>query len=360
MIPLDLTCKHVIIPAMATGTMSIDLDAIISNWLALDAMSDCETAAVVKANAYGLGAVRIVNALAGAGARKFFVAVAEEGVELRENLGPGPEIYVLSGLLKNDIDMIRGLGLTPIISSVEQMICHAEAMPEHPFGLQFDTGMNRLGLEPVEWQELRTVLSEQNPTIVMSHLACADEPNNQMNERQLHLFREMVYGLQAPLSLSNTGGILLGPEYHFDLTRPGIGVYGGAPFSEALQVVDVHIPVIQCRTVHSGETVGYGNSYAASRDIRVATLSAGYADGIFRSLNRNAKLFADGLACPIVGKISMDLICVDISELSEDPVSMQFMGSMQGIDLLADYTDTIGYELLTSLGSRYARHYVGG
>lgn len=344
---------------MATGTLLIDLDAIISNWLSLDAMSDCETAAVVKASAYGLGAVRVANALAEAGARKFFVAVAEEGLELRGNLGPGPEIYVLSGLLENDLNMMRDLYLTPVINSVEQMIRHAEAMQDHPFGLQFDTGMNRLGLEPVEWQALRDVLSEQNPAIVMSHLACADEPGHEMNEKQLRLFREMAYGLQAPLSLSNTGGILLGPEYHFDLTRPGIGVYGGAPFADALPVVELHLPVIQCRTVHSGETIGYGNSYTASRDIRVAAVSAGYADGIFRSLGQNAELFADGHACPIAGRISMDIICVDISELSEDPGSMQFMGSMQGIDLLADHAGTIGYELLTSLGSRYVRQYIG-
>ena len=237
---------------MTTATLSIDLNAIAANWQALNKMTGCDTGAVIKANAYGLGIDRVAPVLAAQGARKFFVAVAEEGVALRRVLGPGPAINVFAGHMPGDADMIRSAALTPMINSVDQMIAHVEALPGHRFGVQLNSGMNRLGMDPAEWAALRDIALAQNPTLIMSHLACADEPNHPMNARQLKTFREMTDGLNVPRSLAATGGIMLGRDYHFDLTRPGIGVYGGLPFADAMPVVTLDVPVIQVREVATG------------------------------------------------------------------------------------------------------------
>jgi alanine racemase len=346
---------------MTAATLTIDLDALTANWRALDAASGqgVETAAVIKAGAYGLGAARVGRALARAGARRFFVAVTEEAAALREALGPGPEINVFSGHMAGDTDRIHDLQLTPMINSIDQMLRHVEALPGHPFGVQLDSGMNRLGMEPAEWAALRDIALEQNITLIMSHLACADEPDHPMNAAQLSSFRAMTDGIDVRRSLSATGGILLGPAYHFDLTRPGIGLYGGAPFDRAQPVAHVSLPVIQTRLVEAGETVGYGNSWTAPQPIRLATVAAGYADGIHRALSRGLVLYAGDTPCPVRGRVSMDLITVDITHLPEVPQALDLLNHVQTVDVLADGAGTIGYEILTSLGSRYQRRYTG-
>jgi alanine racemase len=299
---------------MGTATLTIDLDAVTANWRALDAASGArtETGAVVKADAYGLGAGRVARALAEAGARTFFVAVAEEGAALREALGPGPAILVFSGHMQGDTPLIRDAGLVPMLNSVEQLTRHFEALPGHPFGMQLDTGMNRLGMEPGEWAAVRDIVLPAGPVLLMSHLACADEPGHAMNTRQLALFGEMTAGVDAPRSFAATGGILLGPEYHFDVTRPGVGLYGGLPFEEARPVVRLTLPVVQLRDLAPGETAGYGNAWTATRPARIATISGGYADGLIRSMGGRAQVFAGDTACPVVGRVSMDLITVDV------------------------------------------------
>ena len=339
--------------------LTIDLNALVANWQALDAMTNCETAAVVKADAYGLGADRVGRALARAGARTFFVAIAEEGAALRQALGPGPVINVFSGHMPGDADMISDMTLTPMVNSIDQLIRHVESLPGAPFGVQLDSGMNRLGMEPAEWAALRDVALEQNPVLIMSHLACADEPDHDMNPRQLDAFRDMTTGLDVPLSLANTGGILLGSEYHFDLTRPGIGTYGGLPFVEAHPVATLSVPVIQCRSIATGESVGYGNSFIATRDTRIATISAGYADGIIRAMGPKTSVFFEDTPCPLAGRISMDLIGVDVTDLGHDPKQLDLLCAHQEIDDLGANAGTIGYEILTSLGARYARRYLG-
>ncbi len=345
-------------PWMGTGKLTIDLGAIQRNWQALDRQNSSETAAVVKANAYGLGVARVAKCLAEVGARRFFVAAAEEGVRLREALGPDLPIYVFSGHMAGDTVAISQAGLIPLLNSVDQMLRHFEALPQAAFGIQLDTGMNRLGMEPAEWQAVRAIAEAQNLSLVMSHLACADEPEHPMNEKQLHLFRDMTAGLSVPRSLGATGGILLGQAYHFDLCRPGIGLYGGAPFDAAEPVVTLDVPIIQVRDVLPGETVGYGNTWRAAEPRRVATIAAGYADGIIRQMSPWAKLYSGDVACPVVGRISMDLIGVDVTELDPCPDSLQLLGGHQGVDAVADHAHTIGYEILTSLGARYARRYV--
>lgn len=347
---------------MASGTLTIDLDAIVANWRALDAASPAttETAAVVKADAYGLEAARVAKALAAAGVRRFFVALAEEGAALRRALGPGPEINVLSGHMAGDTWAIRDLALTPMLNSAEQVARHLEALPAAPFGIQLDTGMNRLGMEPAEWAEVAGIVLARGPTLLMSHLACADEPDHPMNALQLETFRALTEGMPVARSLAATGGILLGPAYHFDVTRPGIGLYGGAPFADAAPVLRLSLPVIQLRELEPGETVGYGCSWTAAGPARIATLAAGYADGILRSLSNRATLWAGDVPCPLVGRVSMDLVTVDVTHLSEVPDALDLIGPHQGLDALAAAAGTIGYEILTALGPRYARRHVGG
>ena len=342
---------------MSTATLTIDLMSIRANWRALSALSAGVTGAVVKANGYGLDATRVSRALAQEGARHFFVAVAEEGAVVRRALGPGPKIYVFSGHMENDTSLIREHQLTPMINSVDQLLRHVDAMPDVEFGVQLDSGMNRLGLEPAEWQAVRDLVLRLRPEILMSHLACADDPQHTMNAQQLREFRDMTDGLNVPRSLAATGGILLGNSYHFELTRPGVGLYGGAPFETAQSVVSLDVPVIQVRDVDTGETVGYSNTWTAPTPRKIATVSAGYADGIMRNLGPNLSLYSDRVACPVVGRISMDLIGVDITLLADTPSSLQLLNSLQSIDDLATAADTIGYEVLTSLGSRYQRRY---
>ena len=342
---------------MSTATLTIDLMSIRANWRALSAISAGVTGAVVKANGYGLDAARVSRALAQEGARHFFVAVAEEGAVVRRALGPGPKIYVFSGHMENDTSLIREHQLTPMINSVDQLLRHVDAMPDVEFGVQLDSGMNRLGLEPAEWQAVRDLVLRLRPEILMSHLACADDPQHTMNAQQLREFRDMTDGLNVPRSLAATGGILLGNSYHFELTRPGVGLYGGAPFETAQSVVSLDVPVIQVRDVDTGETVGYSNTWTAPTPRKIATVSAGYADGIMRNLGPNLSLYSDRVACPVVGRISMDLIGVDITLLADTPSSLQLLNSLQSIDDLATAADTIGYEVLTSLGSRYQRRY---
>ena len=347
---------------MGTGTLTIDLDAIAGNWSALDALSgpETETAATVKANGYGLGAARVARALARAGVRRFFVAVAEEGAAIREALGRGPEILIYSGHMAGDTDMISDLDLIPMLNSIEQLTRHFEALPEAPFGIQLDSGMNRLGLEPAEWQAVRDLALVKQPRLLMSHLAAADDPESPQSAAQLASFRAMTDGTGVPRSLAATGGVLLGPDYHFELTRPGIGLYGGMPFEDAQSVVRLSLPVIQTRIVYPEESVGYNATWTATEETRLATVSAGYADGLIRAMSNQGLMFAEDIACPIRGRVSMDLITVDISHLPRIPDTLDILCPAQGVDKLAASAGTIGYEILTSLGNRYARRHLGG
>ena len=339
---------------MATGTLSIDLDALAANWRALDALSGSETGAVVKADGYGLGAARVSKTLARAGARQFFVAIAEEGVAVRKALGPGPRISVFSGHMEGDATLLKDHDLTPLLNSPEQLTRHQTALPGHAYGLQLDTGMNRLGIEPEDFSPDMV----QDATLVMSHLACADEPDHPANQKQLNTFREMTNTLTAPKSLAATGGTLMGKDYHFDLTRPGIGLYGGLPFADAKPVVTLDLPVIQTRALQPGETAGYACAFTATKRTKIATVSAGYADGLIRAMSGTATLYAGDTPVPLAGRVSMDLLTVDVTALDHVPETLQILGPHQTVDQLAEAAGTIGYEILTSLGPRYTRVHV--
>lgn len=344
---------------MARALLTVDLSAITANWRALAALGP-ETAATLKADAYGTGLAPVARSLAAAGARSFFVALAEEGVALRAILGPGPEIAVYSGHMAGDAPLLRDAALVPMLNAPEQVTRHFAALPGHPFGVQLDTGMNRLGMEPEDWARLAPVLLARGPVLVMSHLACADTPAHDMNARQLASFRQMTDGLGLRRSLAATGGILLGPAYHFELTRPGIGLHGAAPFSQGQGALHLSLPVIQTRRLAVGETAGYGNSWTAERPSRLATVSAGYADGVHRVLSNRIRMWHGDTPCPVVGRVSMDLITVDITDLPDTPEALDLLGPHQGVDVLAEAAGTIGYEMLTSLGARYARRHLGG
>ncbi|MCB2129372.1 MAG: alanine racemase [Rhodobacteraceae bacterium] len=343
---------------MARGILDIDLDAIVANWRALGRLSGSARAgAVVKANAYGLGVAPVARALAKAGARLFFVVSAEEGAELRSCLGPEIEIMLLSGHMSGDTDLISGADLIPLLSSPGQVARHRGALPGRRYGIQLDTGMNRLGIGPGDWQGLAPVIAAEHPALVMSHLACADDAENPGNAAQLSCFRKMTGEISAERSLAATGGILLGPDYHFDVTRPGIGIYGCRPFAEGRPVVRLTLPVIQIRHVPPGQAVGYGGTWVAGVPSRIALVAAGYADGLLRALTGRGSVMINGQRCPMVGRVSMDSLAVDITNLGEDPEMICMIGDEQPVDAVADMAGTIGYEILTSFGARYEKTY---
>jgi len=343
---------------MSVGTLTIDHGAIDANWRALDAMTRCETGAVVKANAYGLDAESVAQTLRRSGVQSFFVAVAEEGPIVRESVGSLSNIFVFSGHMEGDEDLLREYQLVPLLNSREQIERHFSVLPGRSFGIQLDTGMNRLGLEPSDWVAVREDVLLKQPVLIMSHLACADDPSDLTNARQLRVFRAMTDGIDVPRSLAATGGILLGEAYHFDLTRPGIGLFGGSPFDAAEPVVKLTADVVQVRDVQVGETAGYGNVWIASRRSKIATLSVGYADGLMRALSPGAVVYDHDTACAVVGRISMDSITVDVTNLAHIPETLCIIGSHQTIDDLAGSAGTISYEILTSLGMRYRRERV--
>ncbi len=344
---------------MAAGHLTIDLDAVAANWAALDALSGdhVETGAVIKADAYGLSARHVAPKLIEAEVSSFFVATAGEGVALRPVVGDA-DIYVFSGHMDGDTSALEQAGLIPLLNSPEQVTRHFSIAGGRPFGVQLDTGMNRLGMEPGDWQALSSELMSAGPRLVMSHLACADEPDHPMNHQQLRAFHEMTDGIAHRRSLAATGGTLLGPDYHFEMTRPGVGLYGGLPFEDARPVAHLDLPVIQTRIVRPFETVGYGNSWQAKVESCIATIAAGYADGLIRAMGPKAQVFAGETPCPVVGRVSMDLITVDVTHLDEVPGHLTMLGTQQTVDDVADAAGTIGYEILTSLGGRYARSYV--
>ena len=335
--------------------LTVDPGAVVRNWRGLAARApQARAGAVVKADAYGLGAAQVVPALHAAGVRDFFVAQTVEGRAIRPLLGDDSRIFVMEGPRPGD-DL---RGLIPVINSPEQWFRHRATAPSAPFAVQVDTGMSRLGLTPGDWAALRAEMLAAGPVLVMSHLYCADEPVHPANARQLATFRAMTDGCGVPRSLAATGGILLGPDYHFDIVRPGVGLYGGQPFAGAEPAVHLTVPVIQTREVEAGCEVGYGASFTAPCRMRIATLGAGYADGLPRSLGGRLRLWAGAQAVPAVGRISMDAITVDVSALADVPPALVVIGPHQTVDQLAAQAGTIGYEILTSLGRRYPRRHI--
>ncbi len=343
----------------ATAHLYVDLNALAANYRALQARQPAaEIAPVLKADAYGLGADRVGQALARQGAKTFFVARHEEGIRLRAALGDDAVIYVLDRLDQPDI--FRAYGLRPVLNSPAQVARWAK-IPTLQAALHIDTGMNRLGVRPDELAGL-----PQTPvfSLVMSHLACADEPAHLMNARQLAAFRAAAATLPAaPLSLANSAGAFLGPDYGFDLVRPGISLYGGGPFGaphpDLQPVAHLQGEVLQVRDLRQGESVGYGATFTAPRDMRLATIGLGYADGILRHFGAKGFAMVKGEKRPLVGRVSMDAFSMDISGLDVKVGDwVELFGSHQPIDDVATASGTVAYEWLTRIGPRVERRYI--
>jgi alanine racemase len=374
------------LPALeAGGLLTIDLGALAENWRALRARSSgAECAAVVKADAYGIGIEAAVPALAAAGCRTFLVAHLSEALRARA-AAPDAAVYVLNGLLPGTATTYARESLRPVLGSQDEIaewagFCRAEAL-RLPAALHVDTGMNRLGLSVAEGLALAgdERLDAFEPDLLMSHLVSAEEPENPVNRRQIEAFaavRQALPGVRA--SLCNSSGIFLPETPHYDLVRPGYALYGGNPTpgraNPMRAVVALEGKIVQVRTVAVGETVGYNATWTARGRHRLATVSVGYADGFPRAASRTDAKIAEGIAageaivggrrCPFVGRVSMDLIVVDVTEVPDgaakrgDPVTL--IGGDLTIDEVGRRAGTIGYEILTSLGRRYARNYVTG
>jgi alanine racemase len=359
--------------ATAAGVrLTIDLSALAANWKRVAAeVAPAECGAVVKADACGLGIERAVPSLVAVGCRTFFVALPEEGRRVRA-VAPDATIYVLGGFFSDAADMYREADLRPILNHSEELAAWAADSGGRSAALHVDTGMNRLGFEPAKALALDTAaLRAAGVVLVVSHLACADEPAHAANARQLALFgniRSAFPGL--PASLSNSAGVFLGKDYHFDLVRPGIALYGAEYRKGAALavVVTAEARILQVRTVEAGATIGYGGAHTLRRPSRVAILAAGYADGYIRCAGASdhragACVHVRGTSAPLVGRVSMDLMAADVTDAPSDVRPGEYVemfGSNLPIDEVATAAGTIAYELLTQLSRRAERRYVGG
>src|SRR5580765_6914217 len=367
--------------ASATGILTVDLDAIVANWRKLEKTAvPAECAGVVKANAYGCGAEQVARALSNTGCKTFFVATLDEAKVVRGAVPASAAIYVLDGFFQHSGETYAAINCRPVIGELNELaewdvFCRRSGWAGGA-AIHIDTGMNRLGLTVAEAQGIipRINAGDHGITLVMSHLASAELLNNPLNARQLTAFREIASLFSGvPASLSNSSGVFLGAQFQFDLVRPGAALYGINPTPEADKpmqpVVVVKARIVQIRNIERGETVGYGGTWTARRPTRIAIVSAGYADGYFRAASANdgsrgAEVVVAGKRCPVAGRISMDLMAVDVTDLEKNAVRRGHMVTLIGegitVDELAHHFGTIGYEVLTSLGKRFARIYKGG
>lgn len=354
-----------------SARMTVDLDALRANYTRFQAIAGprCAVAGIVKADAYGLGVEPVARVLLQAGCRTFFVATLDEALALRALLAPEyPEIAVLGGLYSGAENYYFSNGLTPVLNALDDASRWGRAAPGRPAILHVDTGMNRLGLDGPDTARLL-----ENPALlcgaplsaIMSHFACADEPDHPMTAAQAARFARIAAHFPGvPRSLANSAGLFLKSDYHYEMVRPGIALYGGAPLdgrpNPMRPVVGLEAQVLQVRVVRKGETVGYAASHRFEKDGFCATVALGYADGFLRSLSGRGRMFWKNSALPIVGRVSMDLVTLDCSGLSEGDLPnpgdfVEVIGPHQSLEDLAADAGTISYEILTGLGARYHR-----
>lgn len=365
--------------ARAGAILEIDLGGIVENWrLLAGIVAPAECAAVVKANAYGLGAAPVARRLAAAGCRMFFVATLDEGIALRRAIGGIAEIAVLNGPFPGTAAEFVEHCLLPVLNEPGQIeeweklsnslsaLRGGEGGGTPPAMLHVDTGMARLGLTAREFAALVEFPSPIAWRAVMSHLACADTPDHPQNAAQQARFAAVAARLpDVTASLAASSGIFLGAPYHFDLVRPGAALYGVNPQpgrrNPLRQVVRLCAKILQVRQIDRGEPVGYGAAHVMEAPGRVATVALGYADGWLRSMSRRGCGVIAGTRVPLIGRVSMDLVTFDVSALPEDLVrpgaAIELLGPQYGVDEAAADAGTIGYEILTGLGARYHRIY---
>lgn len=356
------------------GRLTVNLDALMANWQMLAELAKPgECAGVVKGNAYGLGLEPVGKALWKAGCRTFFVALPQEAFELRGYL-PDAAIYCLGGLTPGGAADFVSQSIHPVLNTLDQVDEWADHVGSHPAALHVDTGMTRLGLTMAEASALAgdpAKVSKLNLTHVMSHLACADTPDHPLNDEQITQFklvRSLFPGVAG--SLANSAGTLQGERFRHDLARPGIAMYGGQSVvpspADLHPVITLEARILQIRPAMAGDIVGYGATKKLDRDSRIAILGVGYADGFHRLVGNaaDAKIMINDHPASLLGRVSMDLIAVDLSEPHFDDVRagmvVEMINSAITVDVVAGWAETIGYEVLTGLGPRYARTYLGG
>lgn len=353
--------------------LTVDLGSIVANYRRLERrLGPARCAGVVKADAYGLGASQVAPALAAAGCRHFFVAHLEEGASLAKVLAPDAAIFVLHGPAPGEEDALRRVGCIPVLNDLGQIErwrrTAMAAGARLPAAVHFDTGLNRLGLSEAETHILLAEpdrLDGIDLRLVMSHLACADEPDHALNARQAAAFRTIAAAFPAARSsLANSSGIFLGAEYHCDLVRPGCALYGinprpGQPNPMA-QVARLASPILQVRHVDRAGTVGYGASHRVAAGARVAIVATGYADGWLRTLSNLGSALVKGIRVPIIGRVSMDLITLDVTAVpgARAGDAAELIGGELTADDVATTAGTIAYEVLARLGSRVQRRYL--
>lgn len=367
--------QHGALEAFASARLIVDLDAIVANHAMIaERVAPARAAAVVKANAYGLGAAVVAPALAAAGCRDFFVALLTEALDLKPLLPADARIYVLNGLVPGAEAACATAGLRPVINTLDQARRWADQARRGgarlPAAVQVDSGMSRLGLDAGEVEDLaadRAFFDAVEVVLVMSHLACADVPAASANEEQRRRFDALADQLapDAPRSLANSGASLTDAGSYGDVVRPGVALYGGEPIeggaSGLKPVVTLEARVVQVRTIPAGAGVGYGLTYVAPDERRIATLGLGYADGWPRRLGGKAAAVWRGQRLPIVGRVSMDSMGIDISALPPGALAegdfVELIGPDQPLQAVADQAETVTYEILTGLGSRFPRIY---
>jgi len=336
-------------------------EAVAQNWrIVAQVAARAETAAVVKADAYGHGVALIAPALARAGCRSFFVASLQEGLQLRGLLGSGVQILVLNGLGGAGPQPFEQAGLLPVLNTLEEV---AHWCGRGPWALHVDTGMNRLGLSGAELGEARRLAASAPPSLVLSHLACSDEPAHPMNASQHSAFLAAAALFPgARRSLAATGGIALGGAYHCELVRPGVSLYGvwetTMPAPALAPAMTVEAPLLQVRRIEAGESIGYGAHYVATQTQWLGVIAAGYADGCLRSLSNRGYGAIEGAVCPIRGRVSMDLLVLDITAArahAQVGAMVELIGETVPVAAQARLGGTIAYELLTGMGLAAAR-----
>jgi len=362
---------------LAPTRLEIDLAAIVANWRRVAAETPHgRAAAVVKADGYGCGAVPVGLALYRAGARLFFTAHLSEALVLRQALPqPDVEIGVFNGLLPGEAESYRAHRILPVLNDLGQIAAWADFCRRHgmalPACIQIDTGMRRLGLPPYEVETLRDETSRLvgiEFRYLLSHMAAGDEPAHAMNAAQRDAFAAACAALPKPTGgamLAASSGAFLGSDYAFDWVRPGYALYGGNPVpgrpNPMSPVVRLTARILQTRQIARGDSVGYGATWTAEKPSRIATIALGYADGYLRSLSSRGVVHLDGTPIAVVGRVSMDLVTLDISAFPDagPGLEVEVIGPHQGVDAVAEKAGTIGYEILTGLGARYARIYSG-
>lgn len=356
----------------AGAVLRIDLDALVENYrIIARRVAPAQVAGVVKADAYGTGASAVASALLDAGCRRFFVAQLNEALALKPDLPDHVQLFVLNGLQPGAERQCRDAGATPVLNSLDQIrrwsgLAQATGRTL-PAALQVDSGMSRLGLSQDEAKAIladRSLLNGIDLVLIMSHLACADDPSSAFNDRQVVAFNDFARHFpDVPRSLDNSGGSFLNHP-HYEVVRAGIALYGGAPqngLNPMRPVVSLEARIAQLRTVAPGTGVGYGLSHTAERVSHIATIPVGYADGWPRQLSNCGAAFIGNIRVPIVGRVSMDSITLDVTNVPDmllyPGAPVELLGPHQSIDDVAADAGTISYEILSQLGHRYAREY---